>query len=52
MTVKAWIVLVFLVIVAGGVLVIKASEEKVAAKRSDFFKNDLSKIRTDNGKKF
>ena len=51
MTVKAWIVLVFLVIV-GGILVIKASEEKVAAQRSDFFKNDLSKIRTDNGKKF
>lgn len=52
MTVKAWIVLVFLVIVGGGILVVKVREEKGAAQRPDFFKNDLSNIRTDNGEKF
>ncbi len=52
MKIKVWIVLALLLIVGGGIFVIKISEEKRTAKKSDFFKNDLSKIRTDDGKKF
>lgn len=52
MKVKVLIVLVLVLIVGGGILVINRNEVKEAPKRSDFFKNDLSKIKTDDGKKF
>lgn len=52
MKVKVLIAVVLVLIACGGILVFSKNEVKVTPKRSDFFKNDLSKIKTDDGKKF
>lgn len=52
MKIKVLIVLVLVLIVGGMLVINNRVEVKETPKRSDFFKNDLSKIKTDDGKKF
>ncbi len=46
------VILVVLAVLIGGFAWVKMSEEKKVARKSDYFKDNASHLKTDDGKKY